>query len=675
MRCEKGCAKRSRASSARDLRDAALVLDVVVELEVVERPRVEARSARARRSRRRSRVPCERRQERAREAVEKRLAARASGRRSGGPPRRGPGVCSSTPPRGDVDRAEAWPPASSSRRSPSAVDGAARVDLHVEAAHDVGREPRVRDGESPRDPALAVERDGAAVVGEDRRAPGRSRWRARRRPDPAAPSWTPRSESDTGPPSSETDGVARLEGAWREPRAACSRRAGRSRSAARSRTASASSASGPGPRVNGDPAREHGRVIFQVSASTPTSAPSRTRSASKERRGRPASVAKAVQVGHGRRRARTRRAAVLGAATGVGGAGRRPSDALAVPVAWSDRPRSRAMARSARAPRPADRADRPRLHPQPTTSTRNCRVRARSARSHRRPVAPSQTCRDPVDASSRVGGAPVVFAPSRRPGRRRDRRAPVPSPAARRSAPSPARATRSNSSRSRSSGPARLDRARRGARLARRRSRSRGRLGPRRLARRHARHPLRSDDALREGATANQPGRTRSTSRSTCRRAACRAPRRANDRPKATRAATPQASAHTPRRATAARRLRRGSHRRSARVTRDVPCRHPGERAAQDKEKEPARRGLLSFLGKNPGGVLLSHTASRAVPSAPRSLTSEFGMGSGVASSRSPPEICGSHRPSALHVNDLRGKRDSRNPNPARESQMFALET
>src|SRR5438105_3694991 len=55
------------------------------------------------------------------------------------------------------------------------------------------------------------------------------------------------------------------------------------------------------------------------------------------------------------------------------------------------------------------------------------------------------------------------------------------------------------------------------------------------------------------------------------------------------------------------------------------------------KAREGLPRGLL---GKNPGGVLLSHTASRAVPSAPKSLTSEFGMGSGVASSRSPPETC-----------------------------------
>src|SRR5688572_8729190 len=42
---------------------------------------------------------------------------------------------------------------------------------------------------------------------------------------------------------------------------------------------------------------------------------------------------------------------------------------------------------------------------------------------------------------------------------------------------------------------------------------------------------------------------------------------------------------------------------------------------------------------ENPGGVLLSHQVALAVPSAPRSLTSEFGMGSGVAFSISPPEF------------------------------------
>ena len=38
------------------------------------------------------------------------------------------------------------------------------------------------------------------------------------------------------------------------------------------------------------------------------------------------------------------------------------------------------------------------------------------------------------------------------------------------------------------------------------------------------------------------------------------------------------------------------------------------------------------------GGVLLSHTAAHAVPSALKSLTSVFGMGTGVTSSPSPPK-------------------------------------
>ncbi len=38
------------------------------------------------------------------------------------------------------------------------------------------------------------------------------------------------------------------------------------------------------------------------------------------------------------------------------------------------------------------------------------------------------------------------------------------------------------------------------------------------------------------------------------------------------------------------------------------------------------------------GGVLLSHSASRAVPSAQKSLTSVFGMGTGVASLLLPPK-------------------------------------
>ena len=63
----------------------------------------------------------------------------------------------------------------------------------------------------------------------------------------------------------------------------------------------------------------------------------------------------------------------------------------------------------------------------------------------------------------------------------------------------------------------------------------------------------------------------------------------------------------------------------------------------RQKRKGPNAKALEPPQN-NPGSVLLSHTASRAVPSAPKSLTSEFGMGSGVASSMSPPENFGSFR-------------------------------
>ena len=39
------------------------------------------------------------------------------------------------------------------------------------------------------------------------------------------------------------------------------------------------------------------------------------------------------------------------------------------------------------------------------------------------------------------------------------------------------------------------------------------------------------------------------------------------------------------------------------------------------------------------GGVLLSHSVTQAVPSALKSLTAVFGMGTGVTSSLSPPKI------------------------------------
>ena len=63
------------------------------------------------------------------------------------------------------------------------------------------------------------------------------------------------------------------------------------------------------------------------------------------------------------------------------------------------------------------------------------------------------------------------------------------------------------------------------------------------------------------------------------------------------------------------------------------------------KRKAPKRAvHSLEAMRKNSGSDLLSHNVTVAVPSAPKSLTSEFGMGSGGTSSISPPENFGLHR-------------------------------
>src|SRR5207249_5090696 len=66
-------------------------------------------------------------------------------------------------------------------------------------------------------------------------------------------------------------------------------------------------------------------------------------------------------------------------------------------------------------------------------------------------------------------------------------------------------------------------------------------------------------------------------------------------------------------------------------------------------KKSPLRFTLSGLFLNNPGGFLLSHTVARAVPSAPRGLTSVFGMGTGVALSTQPPEnFLKKRAPSAL---------------------------
>ena len=52
------------------------------------------------------------------------------------------------------------------------------------------------------------------------------------------------------------------------------------------------------------------------------------------------------------------------------------------------------------------------------------------------------------------------------------------------------------------------------------------------------------------------------------------------------------------------------------------------------KKKTPRSAELIGgFWVKKFGGVLLSHTVTRAVPSAQKSLTTVFGMGTGGSSS------------------------------------------
>ena len=76
-------------------------------------------------------------------------------------------------------------------------------------------------------------------------------------------------------------------------------------------------------------------------------------------------------------------------------------------------------------------------------------------------------------------------------------------------------------------------------------------------------------------------------------------------------------------------------------VTKGVSSSIQFEDSAAEKEKAPG--SVVADPGASrriiPGGVLLSHAVSHAVPSALKSLTSVFGMGTGVTSSLWPPKI------------------------------------
>ena len=62
-----------------------------------------------------------------------------------------------------------------------------------------------------------------------------------------------------------------------------------------------------------------------------------------------------------------------------------------------------------------------------------------------------------------------------------------------------------------------------------------------------------------------------------------------------------------------------------------------------ESKNEKSRSKVASAFRRDPGGDLLSHTKNHAVPSALKSLTTEFGMGSGVTSSLRPPGIMFNH--------------------------------
>jgi hypothetical protein len=74
----------------------------------------------------------------------------------------------------------------------------------------------------------------------------------------------------------------------------------------------------------------------------------------------------------------------------------------------------------------------------------------------------------------------------------------------------------------------------------------------------------------------------------------------------------------------------------------EVPRKHSDASGSEGRRRNTRARGACELararaLGIDPGGVLLSHTVTRAVPSALEGLTTEFGMGSGVALPPLPP--------------------------------------
>src|SRR5256714_9342252 len=70
----------------------------------------------------------------------------------------------------------------------------------------------------------------------------------------------------------------------------------------------------------------------------------------------------------------------------------------------------------------------------------------------------------------------------------------------------------------------------------------------------------------------------------------------------------------------------------------EIGTAYPTVAQSPQQSKKPAQENPERAFINNPGGFLLSRAVARAVPSAPRGLTSVFGMGTGVALSTQPPE-------------------------------------
>jgi hypothetical protein len=74
------------------------------------------------------------------------------------------------------------------------------------------------------------------------------------------------------------------------------------------------------------------------------------------------------------------------------------------------------------------------------------------------------------------------------------------------------------------------------------------------------------------------------------------------------------------------------------RVRVEPPCSEPNAVSPIELNRQNPRKLTLARVHNNPGGVLLSHTVTRAVPLALEGLTTEFGMGSGMTPPTLPPK-------------------------------------